>query len=94
MSTVAHRTTRGHRTIRLPLTEVDYERFLSEGEWARAQLDRLYGQHPELFPEGWRQGYVFYGYTQPSRKQHRRCRRIRLKVSEEVVTIAPAFVMP
>lgn len=94
MSTVAHRATRGHRTIRLPIAEADYERFLSEGEWAREQLDRWYNQHPELFPEGWRQGYVFYGFTEPSRKQHLRCRRVRLKASEEVFTIAPAFMMP
>ena len=94
MNTVAHRATRGHRTIRLPLTEADYERFLSESEWAREQLDRLYGQHPELFPEGWRQGYVFYGFTEPSRKQHLRCRRVRLRASTEVFSIAPAFVMP
>lgn len=94
MNTVAHRATRGHRTIRLPLTEADYERFLSESEWAREQLDRLYVQHPELFPEGWRQGYVFYGFTQASRKQHLRCRRVRLRASTEVFSIAPAFVMP
>lgn len=94
MSTVAHRATRGHRTIRLPLAEADYERFLSEGEWARAQLDRLYGQHPELFPEGWSQGYVSYGFTQASRKQQLRCRRVRLRASDEVFSVAPAFVMP
>lgn len=94
MSTVAHRATRGHRTIRLPIAEADYERFLNEGELARAQLNRLYGRHPELFPEGWRHGYVFYGFTQSSRKQHLRCRRVRLKASDEVFSIAPACVMP
>lgn len=94
MNTVAHRAARGHRTIRLPLVEADYERFLSEGEWARAQLDRLYGQHPELFPEGWRRGYVFYGFTQPSRKQQLRCRRVRLRASDKVFTLAPGFMMP
>jgi hypothetical protein len=61
---------------------------------ARAQLDRLYGQHPELFPAGWGQGYVFYGFTPPSRKQQIRCRRVRLRASGDVFTVAPAFVMP
>jgi hypothetical protein len=56
MSTVAHPTARGYRTIRLPLAEADYERFLSEGEFAQAPLDPLYGQHSELFPEGWEHG--------------------------------------
>ena len=94
MSTVTHRAARGHRTIRLPIAEADYERFLNDGELARAQLDQLYGQHPELFPEGWRQGYVFYGLTPPSHKQQLRCRRVRLRASEEVFSIAPGFVMP
>ena len=94
MSTVAHPTARGYRTIRLPLAEADYERFLSDGELAKAQLDQLYGQHPELFPEGWEHGYVCYGYTEASRKQGWRCRRVRLRASGEVFTVAPAFMMP
>ena len=58
------------------------------------QLDGLYGQHPELFPVGWGQGYVFCGLTPASRKQGLRCRRVRLTASEVVFTVAPAFVMP
>ena len=52
MSTVAHPKTKGYRTIRLPLAEADYETFLSDREFARAQIDHWYGQYPELFPEG------------------------------------------
>ncbi len=39
MNTVAHRAARGHRTIRLPLAESDYERFMRDGMYAGAQLE-------------------------------------------------------
>jgi hypothetical protein len=94
MSTVTQRPARGYRTLRLPLAEADYERFLSEGEFAKAQLEHLYRQHPEAFPAAWGQGYVLYGFTAASRKQQLRCRRIRLRATDEVLTVAPAFVMP
>jgi hypothetical protein len=94
MPTVTDRPKRGYRTIRLPVAEADYERFISDDEFARAQLDRLYEQSPELFPDGWGQGYVFYGYTPPSRRRQLWCRRLRLSVNEVVFTVAPAFVMP
>ena len=95
MTTVAHRPPRGYRTLRLPLAEADYEQFISNGEFAKGQLDQLYGLHPELFPEAWGQGYVFYGFTAPSRKQQQqRYRRVRLTATGGVFTVAPAFVMP
>ena len=95
MTTVAHRPPRGYRTLRLPLAEADYEQFISKGEFAKGQLDQLYGLHPELFPEAWGQGYVFYGFTAPSRKQQQqRYRRVRLTATGGVFTVAPAFVMP
>ena len=94
MPTVTDRPKRGYRTIRLPLAEADYERFISDEAFARAQLDQVYSQWPELFPDGWGQGYAFYGFTAPSRKQQLRCRRVRLSVNEVVFSVAPAFVMP
>lgn len=94
MDTVAHRPTRGYRTIRLPIAEAEYERFMNESEFAKAQIDRLDRQYPEIFPEGLEGGYVLYGFTDPSRKQQLRCRPIRLNATGEVFTVAPAFVMP
>ena len=94
MNTVTDPPKRGYRTIRLPLAEADYERFISDEAFARAQLDQVYSQSPELFPDGWGQGYAFYGFTPPSRKQQLRCRRVRLTASEVVFSVAPAFVMP
>jgi hypothetical protein len=78
MSTVAHRPRRGYRTLRLPINEADYERFMNEGEFAKAQFEELYARHPELFPAGFNQGYALYGFTEPSSKQQVRCQRIRL----------------
>lgn len=94
MSTVTHRARRGYRTLRLPLSEADYERFMNEGAFAKAQLNELYERHPELFPAEFTQGYSLYGFTEPSRKQQVRCRRIRLTAGGVVLTVAPAFVMP
>ena len=94
MSTVAHPPTKGYRTIRLPLTEHEYERFLSERTYAKARLQELCEDYPELFPEAFPWGYALYGFTDSSWKQQLRCRRLRLDATQEVFTVAPAFVMP
>jgi hypothetical protein len=47
-----------------------------------------------LFPAAFPRGYALYGFTDPSWKQQRRCRRLRLDAPQEVFTVAPAFVMP
>ena len=95
MTTVIDHPRRGYRTIRLALAEADYARFMSNGEVARAQLDQMHSQHPELFPEAWGQGYAWCGCAEPSRKQAGlRCRRVRLTADEGVFRVAPAWVMP
>lgn len=58
MATITDRPRRGYRTLRWALAEADYERFLSDGEFAKTQLDQMYDPHPELFPEAWRHGYA------------------------------------
>ena len=80
--------------MRLPLAETDYERFIHDGVYARARLDELYQQPPELFPPDWSQGYALCGFTEASKKQRLRCRRVRLGSDKTVWTVAPAFVMP
>lgn len=94
MSTVTQQPTRGYRTLRLPISEADYERFMTQNAFAKAQLDALYERHPELFPAEFERGYTLYGFTAPSDKQGLRCRRVRLSPDMTVWTIAPAFVMP
>src|SRR6266849_5292681 len=94
MTTVAQPPTKGYRTIRLPLAEHEYERFLTDRPYAKARLQELYEDYPELFPEAFPWGHALYGFTDPSSKQHLRCRRLRLNETKEVFTVAPAFVMP
>ncbi len=94
MNTVAQQPSRGYRTLRLPIAESDYERFLNDRDFARTTLESMYEQHSELFPEGWGQGYALYGFTPESRKQSLRCRRVRLSVEKTVWTVSPVFVMP
>ena len=94
MRTVAHPATQGYRTIRFPLAEHEYERFLTDRHYAKAQLQDLYADYPALFPEAFSWGYTLYGFTDPSCQQHLRCRRLRLHETQEVFTVAPAFVIP
>ena len=78
MATVTHPPKKGYRTIRLPLAESEYDRFLSDRTYAKARLEELYEEFPEGFPEAFPWGYAFCGFTEPSIKQEIRCRRIRL----------------
>jgi hypothetical protein len=94
MTTVAHPPTKGYRTIRLPLAESEYDRFLTDRSYAQDRLEELYEEWAELFPDTFPSGYAFVGYTEPSMKQHLLCRRIRLEQGRTVFTIVPAFVMP
>ena len=94
MATVTPLPQKGYRTIRLPLAESDYDRFLRDRAYAKARWDELYEDFPEVFPETFPWGYPLYGFTDSSIKQERRCRRIRLDQGQTVFAIAPAFVMP
>src|SRR6516165_12163880 len=78
MTTVAHTPKKGYRTIRLPLAESEYDRFLTDRSYAKDRLEDLYGECAELFPEAFPWGYSFFGFTEPSIKQQLLCRRIRL----------------
>jgi len=94
MTTVTHPPKKGYRTIRFPLAESEYDRFLSDRAYAKARLDELYEAFPEVFPEALPWGYALCGLTDPSIKQEIRCRRRRLCQGQAVFAIAPAFVMP
>jgi hypothetical protein len=94
MTTVAHPPPKGYRTIRIPLTEHEYERFLTDSTSAKGRLQELSEDYPDLFPEAFPGGYALYGFTDPSCQQYLRCRRLRLHATREVFTVAPAFMLP
>ncbi len=94
MTTIAHPTKKGYRTIRLPLAESAYERFLTDRAYATARREELHEEVAALFPDAFPWGYAFFGSTEPSLKQQLLCRRIRLEQGRTVFPIAPAFVMP
>lgn len=85
---------RGYRTVRLPLKEADYQRFVKDRAFAKEIIDHLYRDSPELFPASFDQGYIFNGLTTASIKQGCQCRRIRLTADKTTFTIAPVFIMP
>jgi hypothetical protein len=92
---ITEKESKGYRTIRLPFEQTEHELFLADKDVAKAQIDKLYNQYPELFPEEMTDDYVLYGFTQESSKLGLRCRRIQLKSEDKpVFTIAPSFVMP
>lgn len=94
MTTVAHSPTKGYRTIRLPLAESEYDRFLTNRAYAKARLEEFYEDVPELFPDAFPWGYAFFGFTEPASQQQLCCRRSRLEHGCRVFPVAPAFVMP
>ena len=59
----------------------------------RTYLPQIRRQHPELFPQGMAHGYTFHDRYR-SRKQGVVLRWIQLKVTAEVFTLRPAFLLP
>ena len=83
----------GYKTIRFPIEETQYADFLHDCTFARTYLDEVLTKHREIFPDQIEDGYVFNGFTEVSAKLGLRQRRIRLKATSEVFTLAPAFVL-
>ena len=94
MTTVAQAPPKGYRTIRLPLAEHEYARFLTDRPYAKARLQEIDEDAPAWLPEAFPWGYGLYGFTDPSCQQPLRCRRRRLHETQDGFTVAPAFVMP
>ena len=63
---VTNKQQRGDRTVRLPLKEIDYQRFVKDRVFAKETIDHLYHDFPELFPASFDKGYVFNGLTPAS----------------------------
>ncbi len=89
-----HNRYKGYKTIRFPMDESQYGEFLHDRAFARAYLDERLAQHAEIFPAQMQHGYHLNGFTETSVKLGLRQRRLRLKATGEVFTLAPSFVMP
>ena len=89
-----HNRYKGYKTIRFPMDERQYGEFLHDPAFARAYLDERLGEHAEIFPAQMQEGYHLNGFTETSVKLGLRQRRILIKATGEVFTLAPSFVMP
>ena len=94
MTTIAHPPKKGYRTIRLPLAESEYDRFLTDRSYAKDSARGTLRGVCRIVSRRVSMGLCVFGYTEPSIKQQLLCRRIRLEQGCTVFTIAPAFVMP
>lgn len=83
---------RGHATICLPFGEDEYEAIMDNPKRFRERLDACFAEMPELFPEGFGQGYAMKD-ARTSRKQGVPIRRIVLRDGRSY-SIRPSFLMP
>ena len=85
---------RGRKHICVPFeNEAQYQEYVDDVAKYRGYLTQMSAQHPELFPQALRGGYIFHD-RYCSRKQGVVVRRIKLKASGEVFTLRPSFLMP
>src|SRR5512147_1197357 len=89
--TAATHTSRGHRTICLPIPEPTYQRIIDDPCAFRRTLDDCFQRMPELFPRNF-PGYQLMGHR-VSAKRGVTIRRVRLK-DGTAYSIRPAFLMP
>ena len=87
----ATRSSRGHRTICLPIPEETYQQIIDDPRAFRRTIDDWFRRMPELFPRNF-QGYQLMGHR-VSAKQGVKIRRVLLK-DETAYSIRPSFLMP
>jgi len=74
-------------------SEAAYAKLVGAPKLYRAWLEAQYARHPELFPAAFAQGFHWHSrYHQ--KKQNVTLRRLRLKATRGVFTIAPSFLLP
>src|SRR5438874_1861839 len=89
---IATRSSRGHRTICLPIAEEAYSQVINDPVAFRRWLDGCFRETPELFPAHFDQGYELKD-DRRSAKQGLPIRRIRLK-DQTAYSVRPSFLMP
>jgi hypothetical protein len=80
-------------TVCLPFDQAAYPEVVADPAAFRAALDGLFLDSPELFPEGFGQGYRLKE-SRTSRKLGLAVRRVRLKATGESFTVRPSFALP
>ena len=90
-----HSLPRGSKTIIVHFEQEKHYSLIENAKIFRLHVDACYKEHPELFPEGMKNGHYLHGFTVPSVKQDGlRLRRIKLIEGGEVFSICPSFIMP
>ena len=89
---IATRSSRGHRTICLPISEEIYQQIVIDCEQFRHTIDDCFQQMPELFPQNFADGYQLKD-ERMSAKQGVRIRRIILR-DGSAYSVRPSFLMP
>lgn len=84
---------RGSSTICLPIDKDLYQEIIDSPEAFRRWLDQSFRDMPELFPEGFAQGYLLKD-DRISAKQGVRLRRIECKAAGEAFSVRPSFILP
>ena len=90
-ASLATRSSRGHRTICLPIAEGTYRQIVNDPVKFRHAIDDDFRRLPELFPRNF-EGYQLMGHR-VSAKQGVMIRRVRLK-DGTTYSIRPSFLMP
>ncbi len=67
-----------NRTIVLPISEAEYDIFLTNNTIAHEVIQSLYDQHPELFPLQMANGYCLNGRDRMSKKMDIQLRKIEI----------------
>lgn len=80
-------------TICLPFDPEAYAETVADPPSFRRALARFFREMPELFPEGFANGYLLKD-RRPSRKLGLLLRRVRLKATGETFTVRPSFALP
>ena len=89
---IATRSSRGYRTICLPISEAAYAQSIDDPARFRQTLEDSFQQMPELFPANFAHGYRLKD-DRISAKQEVRIRRIVLR-DGTAYSIRPSFLMP
>ena len=82
------------RRIVIPCSQSHYQDIVENHRRFRDRLDRVYKKHPELFPTAIAAGYRLHDIQQSKKMPEVPMRRIKLRETGEVYTVAPDFVMP